>query len=202
MRKITTVFVLLIAACAPGFAQDKYFYINLDVNMPLSNSEWISSTSTKGLRAGYRVFLNEKFSAGLDISWATFDEYLPTQTIENGNGAITTDYFKYLYSYSAAASGQYNFRIGESETFFPYVGLGVGAMRNEYVLYYNIYKDTEQSWGFLARPETGLLVKFGRRRSVGAMAAIHYDFATNQSEKFQYDRFSALGFQVGLIFMQ
>jgi hypothetical protein len=201
MKKIA-VFALLIVACMSGFAQDKYFYINLDVNMPLSNTEWISSTSATGLRAGYRVFVNEKFSAGLDISWATFDQYLPTQTIENGNGAITTDYFKYLYSYSAAASGQYNFRIGESESFSPYVGIGLGAMRNEYVLYYNIYNDTEQSWGFLARPETGLLVKFGRRRSVGAMAAIHYDFTTNKSEKFNYNSFSALGFQVGLIFTQ
>ena len=201
MKKIAIVIFLIFASIA-GIAQDKYFYINLDVNTPLSNTDWISSTSARGLRAGYRVFLNEKFSAGLDISWSAFDQYLPTQTIENGNGAITTDYFKYIYSYSVAASGQYNFKVGDGETLIPYAGLGLGAMNNEYVLYYNIYKDTERSWGFLARPEAGLLVKIGRRRSIGAMAAVHYDYATNQSEKFNYNRFSALGFQIGVVFVQ
>jgi len=201
MKKLlVSLFLLLVAIVS--YAQDRYFYINLDVNVPLSNTEWISSTSARGVRAGYRAFINEKFSAGVDISWATFDEYLPTQTIENGNGAITTDYFKYIYSYSIAASGQYNFTVGDGDKLIPYAGLGLGAMNNEYALYYNIYKDNERSWGFLARPETGILVKFGRRRTVGAMAAIHFDYTTNKSELYNYNNFSAVGFQVGLMFMQ
>jgi hypothetical protein len=107
-----------------------------------------------------------------------------------------------VYSYSAALSGQYNLSVGDGETFFPYAGLGLGAVNNEYVLYYNVYKDAERSWGFLARPEAGILVKFSKRRSFGAMAAIHYDYATNKSEKFDYGNFSALGFQIGLMFME
>ena len=130
-----------------------------------------------------------------------YDQYKPTETTETGSGAITTDYFKYVYSYSAAASAQYNFRLGESETFYPYVGLGLGANSNEYTLYYNIYKDSETKWGFLARPEAGILVKFGQRRSLGAMAAVHYDYSTNKSENFDYDNFSSVGFQVGIILM-
>jgi hypothetical protein len=83
----------------------------------------------------------------------------------------------------------------------PYVGLGLGANNNQYVKYYNIYKDSQTAWGFLARPEAGILVKIGARQSIAAMAAIHYDFSTNKSSMFGYDGFSALGFQVGLAFL-
>lgn len=182
-------------------AQEKYFYLTLDVNKPLSNTEWIGNTSAQGFKAGYRVFINRKFSAGLDLGSTTLQQYRPTETYANGNGAITTDYFKYIYSYSAAVSGQYNLEVGDGETLFPYVGLGLGANNNQYVLHYNAYQQADGGWGFLARPEAGLLLKIGRRGSFGAMAAVHYDYSTNQSEQFSYTNFSTVGFQVGLILL-
>jgi hypothetical protein len=200
MKKL--MIILLMSVPCALIAQEKYFYINLDVNKPLSNTSWIGGTSANGVRAGYRVFINPKISAGLDLGSSTFDQYRPTETYPNGNGAITTDYFKYIYSYSAVVSGQYNFKVGEGRTIFPYAGLGLGANNNEYVLYYNVYQNKERSWGFLARPEAGILVKFGSRRSLGAMAAIHYDYSTNRSKEFDYSNFSTAGFQIGLVFLE
>lgn len=182
-------------------AQEKYIYVNLDVNKPLSNTKWIGDISAAGGKTGYRGFINPNFSVGLDVGWSNFDQYVPTSTIENPTGAITTDYFRYLYSYSAVVSGQYYFKNPDEERFFPYAGLGVGANTNEYVLYYNIYDDSERSWGFLARPEAGILYRFTDRGSLGIMAAIHYDYSTNKSEKFNYNNFSGLGFQIGLMVM-
>jgi hypothetical protein len=133
---------------------------------------------------------------------ANYHDYLPTATYQTGNTTITTDYFKYLYALSAVASAQYNLTVGNGETFFPYAGLGVGAQNNEYVRYYNAYTDKDKSWGFLARPEAGILIKFTRYRSVGAMAAVHYDFATNKSTLFNYNNFSSVGFQIGIMFLE
>lgn len=200
MKKLLIVFLALLSANIV-LAQDRYIYINLDINKPLDNTDWISSATARGGRAGYRFFINPKFSAGLDLGWTTYDQYKPTQTRYTGNGAVTSDYFNYVYNYSAALSAQYNFKVGDGETLFPYAGLGLGANNNEYVLYYNIYQDSERAWGFLARPEAGILVKFSRRKSIGAMAAVHYDFSTNKSENYNYDRFSSLGFQIGLVFI-
>lgn len=202
MKKILIIVSILTAILSHDvLAQDKFFYFNLDINKSFSNTEWIDKVSARGAKLGYRVFINPRISAGIDVSWTTFDEYLPPTTIQSANGAITTDYFRYLYSYSIAASAQYYFAKGDSERFFPYAGLGLGAMNNEYVLYYNIYQDSEQTWGFLARPEAGILVRFGERRSLGAMAAIHYDYASNKSDKFNYKNLSALGFQIGIMLM-
>jgi hypothetical protein len=194
----TALISILMLITSMARAQEKYFYFALDVTRPIVNTEWISGTSAHGFKAGYRGFFNEKFSAGLDIGSNTIDEYNPTETQQSGNGAVTTDFFKYVYSYSAAVSGQYNFQVGNRETFFPYVGLGLGVNTNEYVVYYNIYTDSERNWGFLARPEAGILIKIGNG-SLGAMAAVHYDYSTNKSEKFNYSSFSTVGIQVGII---
>ncbi len=181
--------------------QQKYLYLDLDINKPLSNTEWINGVSIAGGKLGYRGFIRPNFSAGVDIGWSSFDDYEPTTTKQNPTGAITSDYFHYIYNYSAVVSGQYYLRTEEEDRFFPYAGLGLGANTNEYVLYYNIYEDSQRSWGFLARPEAGLLFRFTDRGSLGVMAAIHFDYSTNKSDKFNYNNFSALGFQIGLMSM-
>lgn len=197
----TIFFLIAFFSSTLLLAQEKYIYLNLDVNKPLSNTEWIKGVSAAGGKIGYRGFLRPDLSVGLDIGWSNFDQYEPTSTKQNPTGAITTDYFHYIYSYSGVVSGQYYFKDSEQDRFFPYAGLGLGASTNEYVLYYNIYEDSERSWGFLARPEAGILFRFTEHGSLGIMAAIHYDYSTNKSEKFSYNSFSALGFQIGLMGM-
>ena len=60
----------------------------------------------------------------------------------------------------------------------------------------------ESSWGFLARPEAGILWRIGTRRKLGLMAAAHYDFSTSKSESYGYDNFMNAGFQLGIMLMQ
>ncbi|HEY3402512.1 MAG TPA: outer membrane beta-barrel protein [Ohtaekwangia sp.] len=198
--KKTIIFCLLLISISAR-AQNNFLYITWDISKPLTNTSWLGSTTTKGGKAGYRGFVNDRISIGGDFNWTTYDEYSPTETFQFENGAITTDYFKYIYQYGFTASGQYYFPIGDHEHFFPYAGLGLGANYMRYTMYYNIYTEEDNGWGFLARPEAGVLVRFGARRSLGLMAAVHYDYTTNKSELFDYDGFSAFGFQIGAIFM-
>jgi hypothetical protein len=200
-------YILLLMFLCPiltAEAQENYFYINWNANIPLSSKEYIDNTSGRGAKIGYRVFFgrNRRLSAGLDFNWAQYDEYKPRETFENENGAITTDYFNYIYQYGLTASSQYYFPLGEKDMFFPYVGLGLGANHNEYTVYYNIYTDTDRAFGFLARPEAGILVRLGTRRKLGLMGAVHYDFSTNKSDAFDYSNFSSVGFQLGIMVLQ
>lgn len=202
MMKLTrfTPCILLLLAAVSATAQEKYFYVAWDMNVPLSSRSWVGNASTSGVKAGYRVFVTPVISVGLDISSVAFDEYFPTETMEYPGGAITTDYFNYIYSNTAVLSGQYNRFLNESETIIAYGGLGLGANVNEYVMYYNIYDDRDRAWGFVARPEAGISFRFGRRRNMAVMAAVHYDFSTNRSDSFDYKNFSKAGFQLGLMF--
>jgi hypothetical protein len=200
MKKLVIIPILFVMFATQ--AQENYFYLNWDINKPTSNTEWIGHTSSKGGKIGYRMMLKDKrFSIGADFGWTTFDQYELPETFEDSTGATHTDYFKYIYQTSLTVSGQYYFKVGEGDKIFPYAGLGLGAMRNKYRLYYNIYAEGEDSWGFLARPEAGIVVRIPGRRSLAAMAAVHYDISTNQSEMYNYKNFSALGFQVGIVIM-
>lgn len=200
MKKI---FFLLVLFAAPWLAdaQTNYAYLSWDNNYPLSNKDWLSSSSPHGGVAGFRFFIRDnQFSVGLDLNWTTFDQYEPTQTFPQDNGAITTDYYKYIYQYGGVVSGQFYHPTG-SEIFFPYYGLGLGANYNRYTVYYNIYEDAESAWGFLIRPEAGVLVKFGKYRSLGAIAAVHYDYSTVRMPVYDYSGFSSLGWKVGIVIM-
>jgi len=203
MKKIAII-VVLACICGQAQAQENYFFVNWDINTPMTNTNWIGSTSARGIRAGYRAVIGpqRKFSAGLDVAWATFSEYKPTETFQQSSGAITTDYFNYIYQLSFAASGQYYFHKDANERFFSYVGMGLGTNQNKYAVYYNIYKDQHQSWGFLARPEVGVLWRISERKRLGLMATVHYDYTTSKSADYNYTSFSAVGVSIGIMSMQ
>ncbi len=196
--------ILFILGCLSSHAQESYFYFNWDINTPMSNKDWIGNTSTRGAKVGYRHFIGaeRKFAAGVDFNWSYYQEYKPTETFQNPGGAITTDYFNEIFQIGLTVSGQYYFPVGNREHFFPYAGLGLGTSRNDYSVLYNIYKDQESKWGFLARPEMGILVRIGTRRKLGAMAAVHYDYSTANSANYEYNNFSNVGFQLGVMLMQ
>lgn len=199
---VTAMFMLLTAVTA--LAQRSYLYFAWDINQPLSNTSWIDETSTRGARIGFRKFVGDerRISVGLDINWNYFQSYKPTETFYTDNGAVTTDYFNDIGQMAAALSGQYYFPIGDKQVFYPYVGLGLGANRNRYTVSYNIYQDEESAYGFLARPEAGILVRVGERRRFGLTAAIHYDFSTNSSENYGYNNFMTAGFNIGVVALQ
>ena len=202
MKHCLIIFFLGVTGVAT--AQDNFFYFNWDVNFPLSNKTWIGTSSTRGAKLGFRKFIGSesRFSAGIDVNWAYYQEYKPTETFQqSGGGAITTDYFNDIFQAGATASGQYYFPVGNGR-FFPYAGIGLGAGRNSYKVSYNIYSEEESSWGFLARPEAGILVRIGERRKLGLMASAHYDFSTSKSASYGYDNFMNAGFQLGVMIMQ
>lgn len=195
-------FMSLILPHAEGQVNN-YIYLDWNINVPVSNTDWISEASTAGGKVGYRFFPfnnSDRISLGVDFSWTTISEYAPWQTFYSEDGAVSTDYFKYVYNNSLAISGQYYFPV-KSDLFFPYAGLGLGANWNRYKLFYNIYEEEETNAGFVARPEAGILARFGSRRSMGARLAVHLDYSTNQSENYGYSNFSTLGFQLGIFFM-
>jgi outer membrane protein W len=195
------LFSFLILACWSASAQRNYAYLAWDINMPLTNKEWIEDTSPHGGMVGFRYFVrDEQFSVGLDLNWTTYDQYEERQTFQTDNGAFTTDYYKYIYQYGAAVSAQY-YKPSSSEIFFPYVGLGVGANYNQYTVYYNIYENSQKAWGFLVRPEAGALIKFGPDRSLGAIVAVHYDYSTAKNVNYNYTNFSSVGVKIGLMLM-
>lgn len=183
------------------FAQDfrGYYTASFDFNQPLSNTNSVNSTSAFGMKVGYNRLLNEKFSLGGELNWGTYKQYHPTETFYNESGAVTTDYFKYVYAYGLVLSGRYLFSY--DHLFNPYAGLGMGVAYNKYTTFYNVYADQNKVLGFLVRPEAGLLIRFSQLRSVGGLIGIHYDYSTARDKSYGYNNFSNLGINVGIVIL-
>ena len=198
MRKvISAVMMIFCVQCLIAQDYDGYYSATFDFNQPLSNTSWNNTTSVFGLNAGYQHMLGEHFSIGGEVNWGTYKQYKPVETVQNQGGAITTDYFNYVYAYGLVVSGRYY--LPTEGLIKPYGGLGLGAAYNKYTTFYNIYTDQVTSWGFLARPEAGVMIRFNERRSVGLTAGIHYDISTASQKQLGYYNFSNIGINVGIV---
>lgn len=198
-----TLLITILFACAARVAPgqsiyERYFALSYDVNIPLVNTGYVGNTSTRGFQFGFRQKINEKVFVGLDLNDATYSTHIPRQTYTTDGGALTTDFYNYVYSYGAAVAGEYYFDT--EKKIMPFVGIGVGATYNEYTQYYNLFTNTDKKWGLLLRPQAGAIFKLGKFESWGLITAVHLDYSTAKSKDFGYDNFMNLGFRVGLVF--
>lgn len=200
MKKLL-VFLLIGFSLQISFGQDfeGYYSVSLDFNKPLANTGWVNSTSVLGIKAGYHRLLNKKFSLGGEINWGTYSQHHPTETFEYPTGALTTDYFNYVYAYGLVASGRYY--TSYDRLFNPYAGLGIGGAYNKYTMYYNVYTEQDKAFGLLLRPEAGMLIRFSKSRAVSGLVGLHYDYSTAKSRENGYGSFSNVGLNVGIVIL-
>jgi outer membrane protein W len=137
---------------------------------------------------------------GADFGWAVYKQCIPTTTYNFGTQSVTTDLYDYAYNYSLSVNLDYYF-LPMEKMIAPYAGLGIGVAYDKFAQYYNIYGTKGTSWGFLVRPEAGVLIGFKENSSWRIKAAAHYDYSTNTSTDFDYKNFMSIGFQVGLVKM-
>ena len=207
MKKTYTVALISILLIAVSFrtkAQSGYlpngFYLfGWDVNVPLNNKNFIDRTSFAGGKAEGRFFVTPNISVGGEISWSSLYQYAPKKTYEFDNGAVTTDLYKYIYLLPMNLNAHYYFKTDGQ--LMPYAGLGLGAMFSEQDLYFNIYNLHETNWGFLVKPEAGVLLKFGENSRSGIVFGVRYNYATNRQPDFKIDNIQTLSFQLGLALM-
>jgi opacity protein-like surface antigen len=182
-----------------GYLPNGFYLFGWDVNVPLNNRDFIDRTSLAGGKAEGRFFVTPNISVGGEISWSSLYQYSPKRTYQFDNGAVTTDLYKYIYLLPMNLNAHYYFKTDGQ--FMPYAGLGLGAMYSEQDLYFNIYNLYETNWGFLVKPEAGMLLKFGENSRTGMLFGVRYNYATNRQTDFKIDKIKTLSFQLGIAFM-
>ncbi|MEQ8424496.1 MAG: hypothetical protein RIA63_07285 [Cyclobacteriaceae bacterium] len=178
---------------------DKTYSLALDVNVPLSNTDYVDNISARGFKFGYREMITEKLFGGIDFTNSTYTKHVPRTTYNNGNRAITTDLFNYTYDYGLTLS--FDYFLKTEQHLMPYVGLGVGASYLSYKQFFNVYTSEANSWGVLVRPQAGVLWRPRDDSSWAIQGAIHYDYSSAKSEELELGAFHNLGLQIGVIFL-
>ena len=178
---------------------DKYYGVGPAVSVPLSNRSYIDNVSTRAGRFFYRELINEHVAAGIDVSFAGYNDYIPPAVYQSQNQAIFTDFYNYTDHAGLALAGEYLFR--PDKKLIPYVGLAGGASYTRLRLYYNIYSNKDTKWSGMIRPYGGAMVRFGTKTSWGAFAHASFEHALLNAPDYDYKGLSALAFQIGFVYL-
>ena len=201
MKKIIIIAIFFVMASAVVNAQSQFGAISWNVNFP-TTTDYLSKTSFSGGRIEYRYFPKFKnFSLGLAMDWSTYEEYLPRQTFQkpDGSAAVTSDFVSQVYQVPIALTAHYYFET-KNKMLKPYVGLGLGAQYLDQELYYNVYVSENENWGFLARPELGVLIYPQGQHNWGFMVGAYYSYASNKTELLDLNSFTNFGVNIGFLF--
>lgn len=200
MKKYIILGLVLMLGFGSSFAQGRMnnlFGLSWEIAIP-TNNEFLDKTSFSGGKAEYRHFLKQApVSFGVAVSWNSFEQYIPTQTVtyKDGNSAITTDMDRVIYTVPVMATAHYYFNYGKKA--MPYVGLGIGTQYAEQNIYYNVFEDTQNNWGFAVRPQIGVLIR-PNGGNWGILLGAAYSYATNKNDLFQNDNLKSFNFNIGL----
>lgn len=192
---LTIALFFATASFAQSGAMTNLFAGSWEIAFP-TNSDFLTKTSLAGGRLEYRKFIKQNVSVGLAASWNSFDQYFNTQTYQksDGTGAVTTDMVRQIYTVPITATVHYYFK--GSTHVLPYVGIGIGTQYSEQNAYFNVYELNSTNWGFVVRPEVGVLLPFNRYWNV--LLAGGYNFSTNKNDEFKIDNLKQWTLNVGL----
>jgi len=197
MKKILVSTIVLLISVA-GFSQQKGtndWRIDWQFGLPVGNN-FVTAFSALGFNLGYSKFIKQDLAVGLELGWNNYYQYAPKKTYTQGNEAVTTDLYKYIYTFPMTATIMKTFHAGE--VFSPYVKLGLGGQYSEQNIYYNVYETTNDNWGFVVTPEIGAHVHFSKNNPWSLHAAVRYSWSTNAAKNLGVNNVQSVNFLLGI----
>ena len=200
--KVFAMMAIAIAFALPSRAQTSdTFYSNIDwqFNFPISNS-FTEKGSGWGMNFEGGYYLTENLAIGGFLAYHSNHKYIPRQTISMGdNSSLNTDQQHTLFQMPFGVAGRYTFdREGMLQ---PYVSLKVGPQDAQLKTTYNVFENSDNTWGFYISPEIGMNI-FPWVYRPGIHIAAYYSYATNKGSVMTYgvDGMSNFGLRLGIAF--
>lgn len=200
---VAVVLLFLLGATTTIKAQQQdnklYFGLGYNITQPLNNS-FTDKTGFYGGHIEAEYYIDNTYSVGFNASWNTLLKYIPTTTygLYGEAGNITTAMDNSTYSTPITLFGRYHFK--QHNRFTPYAGLALGAQSTEFAQYYSIYQDKQTSWGFVARPEFGTVIRLTKNDKINLIAGVDYSFATNNDKNLDVKNLQSVGLKIGIQF--
>lgn len=202
MKKIVIAFALFCTGTIAN-AQHKgsnLWYLNWEPGTPVG-SNFVSQFSWRGGSFGYSRFISDNTTVGVEMNWNSYYEYKPSQTYTQGTIAVTTDFYKYLYSLPLTIRAAHYFKTSFNKM-MPYIGLGIGTAYGEQKLFYNIYESGTNNWGFCVIPEIGTNIRLSDNQQAPLInLGVRYKYSTNSWKDVGLSGVSTFNFYLGLSFL-
>ena len=198
--RLAMTVVLIAGISAPAKSQvslDAYYNVDWQFNIP--SNKFVDKVSGWGMNFDAGWYLTPDIAIGAFMNYHTNNQYVDRAVVHVSDAtSIYTDQQRSLYQLPFGLTMLY--RIIESD-WQPYVAMKLGAEYAYTSSYYNIYKSSEDSWGFYMSPEIGVRW-YPLPNGVGLHAAAYYSFSTNKSSVMgaELHNPSNFGFRLGLAF--
>lgn len=198
--RLAAAVVLLAGTTQPAQSQasfDAYYNVDWQFNIPSNN--FVDKISGWGMNFDAGWYVTPDIAIGTFMSYHTNNQYVDRAVVHVSDvAAVYTDQQRSLYQLPFGITALY--RIIESD-WQPYAAMKLGAEYAYTASYYNIYKSSEDSWGFYMSPEIGVRW-YPWPNGVGIHAAAYYSFSTNKSTVMgrELHNPSNFGFRLGLAF--
>ena len=198
--RLAAAAALIAGICMPAKSQvslDAYYNVDWQFNMPVN--KYANKPSGWGMNFDAGWYLTPDIAIGAFMSYHTNNEYIDRGVVHvSPETAVYTDQQRSLYQLPFGVTVLY--RIVELD-WQPYVAMKLGAEYAYTSSYYNIYKSSDDSWGFYMSPEIGVRW-YPWPNGVGMHAAAYYSYSTNKSSVMgaELKDPSNFGFRLGLAF--
>ncbi|MBQ1177981.1 MAG: outer membrane beta-barrel protein [Bacteroidaceae bacterium] len=198
--RLAMTVALIAGISAPAKSQvslDAYYNVDWQFNIP--SNKFVDKVSGWGMNFDAGWYLTPDIAIGAFMNYHTNNQYVDRAVVHVSDAtSIYTDQQRSLYQLPFGLTMLY--RIIESD-WQPYVAMKLGAEYAYTSSYYNIYKSSEDSWGFYVSPEIGVRW-YPLPNGVGLHAAAYYSFSTNKSSVMgaELHNPSNFGFRLGLAF--
>lgn len=177
-----------------------YGNIDWQFNLPIETN-FADRLSGWGLNIDGGYYITKDIGVGLFVSYHTNREYIPRQTMNlSETSSLTSDQQHSLFQLPFGVSSRYAFYPGGRVQ--PYLGLKLGANYAKTSSHMNIFRVSDDSWGFHVSPEIGANVYVDPQKTFAIHIASYYSYSTNTNDVLIYsvDGISNWGIRVGIAF--
>ena len=198
LKKIQiAIFAILLASglfSYKAIAQN-HIQITYDYSIAMGETGDYVPNSFRGGSFEFGHHLNSRISIGLKVGLHTFYDELKKDTYTDENVTVYGKQFRYMNSFPALATVQYNFMGAESKV-LPYGKLGIGAYYFQKRTDIGFYTFTNNyDWSFGLQPEAGVLIPITQNIRINVGARYNYLFQNQELNKQSY-----VNINLGLMF--
>lgn len=191
IRTLLLIGILLLPVFKTVKAQGE-FGITYNTGLALGETaDYVGKYSFRGFGMEARWQVAPDWYAGFNAAWSTFYESV-SGSFTYENRTLTGTQYRYLNMYPLYATAYRAF--GNSDTFSPYVGLGVGATKIDKRTEMGLWYTSENAWHFGLAPELGTTIFTMANFEVLFSVRYNYAFKTGSTPAYSY-----LGINLGLL---
>ena len=190
-RRYILSLILIVSSLQFLTAQGR-FGITYNTALPLGETaELASNFSFRGAGIEGRWAVGSSFDIGFNASWNVFYE-AESGSFTEGTSTLTGTQYRYVNAYPIMFTAYKS--LGSSETFRPYVGLGVGAIKADHRKEMGLWYVDSNNWHFGVAPEIGAVIPTLRNFDFLVSVRYNYGAKVNDSPSVSY-----LGLNLGVL---